>query len=197
MADTSRSKSTLLTSLFPDGRRFRQREWTPFSVVDMQEIRDLITSFAPPFMGLYVSTPTTTTITTQSVYVKVAGTTTVTNKSDDFDDDSGTSNRARFIGVSPRHMHVVAQASVAPVSGTNQEFALQVWHYDDSAASGSYLAHSIARTTLAALSVEQITTHADVMMDTNDYLEIHIANNSSTVDVNVENLYLFAVGMIV
>ncbi len=187
MADTLRSKSELLTALFQDGQAAGS--------ITPQDARDFIFSVSPPFMGLNVTTPVQTSISSSGVYVKAAGTTTVTNKSADMDANS-VNNRIRYTGVSPRHMHLVAQASITLASGTNQDIGLQIWHWDDSAGSGTLLGHSEARTTFGATAIIQITTHGDMMMDTNDYIEMHVANHSGTVNFTLDFGYLFAVGML-
>lgn len=153
-----------------------------------------ITSELLPYMGTYFSTPAVTTITVQGQYEKAAGTTTITNKSASMDDNS-VSNRIRYTGTAAKHFHIVAQASVDLASGTNQDIGIQVWKYDDSGASGALLAHSQARTTVAGTDVVQITTHADTMLDQNDYMELHVANHSGTPNITVQFGYLFAMGM--
>lgn len=147
-----------------------------------------------PYMGVYFSTPAATTITVQSQYEKAAGTTTVTNQSA-LMDDNGVSNRIRYTGTTVKHFHIVAQVSVDLTSGNNQDIGVQVWRYDSSGAAGALLAHSEAHTTIAGTEVVQITTHADTMLDQNDYIELHVANNSGTPDITVEFGYLFAMGM--
>lgn len=186
MVDTSRSASDLLTNLFQDGQA--DGSITP------QDIRDLIASVLPPYGGLYFSTPAPTTISVQGTYYKVAGNTTVTNKSDDV--SLPTDNRLQFNGAAPRHAHIVGQASVSMVSGNNQDIGIQIYHWDDSAGSGSYLPESEARTTISGTDVEQITTHGDVMLENGDYLELHVANHSGTPNAQVDFGYLFFVGML-
>lgn len=147
-----------------------------------------------PYMGIYFSTPALTTITTATEYVKAAGTTSTSNISSTMSTDS-VDNRIKYTGTVMTHFHIVAQASVTLSSGTNQDIGIQVWKYDSSGAAGTLLAHSEARTTIAGTDVVQITTHADVMLDENDYIEMHIANHTNTNDVTVDFGYMFAVGM--
>ena len=189
MVDTSRSQSTLLASLFQDGQAS--------GAISEQDVRDLIVSLTQPFMGVYVSAAAATTIASAGVPVKAAGTTTITNQSGDMDDNSGVSNRIRFTGVSPRHMHVVAHASVSLASGTNQDTGLHIWKWDDSAGSGAFLPESEAHTTIAGTASTQLMTHGDTLMDTNDYLELWVANHTGTPNITVDYGYLFAVGMLV
>lgn len=187
MTDTLRSKSELLTALFQDGQAAGS--------ITPQDARDFIFSVSPPFMGISITTPVQTIIGSSGVYVKALGTTSVTNKSADMDTNS-VNNRIRYTGASPRHMHLVCQASIVLASGTNQDIGLQIWHWDDSAGSGSLLAHSEARTTFGATDVIQLTTHGDMMLDTNDYIEMHVANNTGTVNFILNFGYLFAAGML-
>ena len=183
MADTQRSKSDLLTNLFQDGQT---------AGISANDMRDLIVSMVPPMGGLYFSTPAATTLGSTGVYVKAAGTTTSTVLGSM---TMPASNRLTYTGVSMRHFHIVGQASVTPSTGTNQDIGIQIWHYDASAGSGSYLAMSEARTTISSTAVEQITTHADAMLDTNDYLELHIANHTATNNATVTYGYLFGMGV--
>lgn len=147
-----------------------------------------------PYGGLYFSTPAETTISDTN-FTKALGTTTITNQSSDIDDNS-VSNRLRYTGALARHFHIVVQATVTIASGTNKNVGVGLYYYDDSAASGSVLAHSEARTTIQTTAEEQITSHADVMMDTNDYIELHVKNSTDTVNVTVELGYMFCVGML-
>lgn len=186
MADTQRSKAYVLASLFQDGQSG--------GAITANDVRDFAESLAPPFMGVYISSSASTTISVQSTPVKVAGTTTVTNQSSNMDTNS-TDNRIRYTGVSPRHMHIVAQCSVSLAAGTNQDIGIHLWHWDDSASSGSFLPESEARTTIASTDVVQITSHGDVQMDTNDYLELWIGNHTNTNNLTVDFAYLFAAGM--
>ncbi len=159
-----------------------------------QQVRDLITSLIPPYSGLSFTVAAETSISEAGTYVKAAGTTAVTNTSSDM--TASTSNRLTYTGATARHFHIVCQASVTIASGTNQNIGIQVYHYDASAASGALLAHSDATTTIPNTAQVQITSHADVMLDTNDYVELYIGNNTGTINVTVELGYLFAVGML-
>ena len=186
MPDTQRSKATLLTSLFQDGQS---------GGITAQDIRDLIKSFAPDFAGLYFTVSASTTISVAGTYVKAAGTTVITNESSSMN-NGGVNNRLVYLGPSMRHYHIVLQASVSLVSGANQDISLGLYKWDDSAGTGSILAHSEAHTTIPNNALMQITSHADTMLDTNDYIELHITNNSATNDIAVDYGYLFGISMI-
>lgn len=183
---TSRTSTDLLTNIFQDGQG-------P-GAISASDMRDLIESVRNPFMGVYVSTPAATTISVAGTAVKMAGTTTVTSKTDDMDANAA-SNRVRYTGTVMRHFHVVAQATLTFVTGVNQNAVLQVYHFDASAGTGSLIVHSEARADIGGGDEFQVTTHADVMLDTNDYLEIWVANAANTNNMQAEEAYLFAMGM--
>lgn len=149
-----------------------------------------------PFGGVYFTTDAPTTIVTQGVFVKAAGTTAYSSAMRYEIDDNGVSNRLRYTGDRDVHFHIVAQSSINFVAGTNQVAAIQVWKFDASAGTGMLLAHSLAEAVAPVQNVMQITTHADMMLSTGDYLELHIANTSGTNNITVQEGYLFCVGMI-
>lgn len=186
MPDTQRTKTTLLTSLFQDGQT---------AGVSAQDMRDLIVSMAPAFAGLAWTTETATVIGTAGTFVKGAGTTALTNSSANMS-NGAVNNRLVYNGTTAVHFHIVLQASVSLASGVNQDIEVALYKWDDSAGTGAILAHSRARTTIAGNAVEQLTSHADAMLDTGDYIELHITNNSNTNSAVIENGYMFGVSMI-
>ena len=186
MADTQRGKTALLTTIFQDGQ---------FKGVSAQDMRDLIVSLTPDFAGLDFTTPATSTVSVIGTYVKGAGTTAITNKSDSMS-DGGVSNRLVYNGVSMRHFHIVLQASLTLSAGTNQNTSIALYKWDASAGTGQILSHSEAFNTISGTAIEQITSHADTMLDTGDYIEIHVTNNSTTNNVQIDHGYLFGVSML-
>lgn len=149
-----------------------------------------------PFGGIFFTADTPTDIVTQGVFVKAAGTTAYSSMMRYEIDDDGVSNRLRYTGDRHIHFHVVAQSSINFAAGTNQVAAIQVWHFDVSAGTGTLIAHSLAVAVAPGQNVMQITTHADMMLSTGDYLELHVANTSGTQNIIVQEGYLFCVGMI-
>lgn len=186
MPDIQRTKTDLLTNLFQDGQT---------KAISAQDLRDLLVSVTPDFAGLEFTTDATTTIPVAGTYVKGAGTTVLTNSSANMG-NGGVDNRLVYTGTAMRHFHIVLQASVSLVSGVNQDISVALWKWDSSAGTGSILTHSEAHTTIPGNAVSQITSHADTMLDTNDYIELHITNNTNTNDIVVEYGYMFGVSMI-
>ena len=186
MPDTQRSKTDLLSNLFQDGQT---------AGISAQDLRDLLVSLTPDFAGMYFTTPASTSIAVAGTFVKAAGTTQLTNASSSMD-NGGASNRLRYTGVSMRHFHIVLQASVVLVTGNNQDLGIQLYRYDTSAGTGSLLAHSEARNTVPGSDIVQITSHADAMLDTNDYIELHVTNFTTTNSIRVDFGYVFCVSMV-
>lgn len=151
-----------------------------------------------PYAGISwttaMSTPnsTATSISVAGTYVKGAGTTSETHASSTF--TTSTSNRITFTGTESRVGHIVMQATVSLTSGTNQGIGIALYHWDDSAGTGSLLPHSECITTIASTDSAQITSHADAVLEENDYIELWIANHTNTNNVLIEYAYLFVMG---
>lgn len=150
----------------------------------------------PPYGGLYFTTDAPTTITTVDTYVKAAGVTAYSSPmQNQVDDGGGVSNRLRYTGPTELHFHAVAQASINFVSGNNQIAALQVWKYTAATGLGALVPHSKAIAIVPGQDVMQITTHCDLMMAQNDYIELHVADVDGISDIIVQEGYLFLMGM--
>lgn len=186
MADTVRSRSALLTTLFQDGQT---------AGITAQDMRDLIVSLVPSYGGFYFSTPAATTIGTGGTYVKAAGTTTATVGTADIGTGS-TNNRLVYTGVAPRHFQINAFALLTPASGTNQDMGLQVYVYDDSATTGAVVAASKMNAFDAATNGAFLATGANVTLDTDDYVELWITNETAAVNVTATLGYCFMQGVV-
>lgn len=170
---------------------------TVINSADITDVRVLsVQQDAPAYGGFYFSSTSATTIAMAGTYYKAAGTTTTTNLSL-VDDDSGTDNRLRYTGSGTRLFQLQAFVSVTLAVGANQDIAVQLYHYDDSAASGSLLTMSDAHTTVPGSVVVELSTLGDVLLDTNDYIEIHVTNVTNANDIVVEYGYLGINGVLV
>lgn len=185
MADLHRTLNDLLTNLFQDGQA--DGSITP------QDVRDLILSVGQiPYGSMYTLTPVETTINTTGVYEKGACAT-QSNNLRDF--DMPADNRLRYTGLISFHMHIACSISMTS-AGNNNLAAFKLYFYDDSAASGSVIDGSrVKRHITTGVDEGSTALHWDLQMDTNDYLEIHLANLTNTGNITLENLYLFALGM--
>lgn len=185
MPDTQRSLNDLLTTLFQDGQ--------PANSMNAQDVRDAIVSLGRwPFGSIFTLTSIETEISSSGVYVKGACQTQINNVRNF---DMPADNRLRYLGLIPYHMHIACSISMT-AAGNNLKTSFKLFHWDDSASSGSVIDGSRVNRFMATGADEGSTAlHWDVIMDTNDYLEIHIANLTNTVNITLEHLYLFAMGM--
>lgn len=140
-------------------------------------------------MAYYISSSSATTISTVNTWTKVAGTTTAVNAFR-FDDDSGTSNRARYLGTQTVDKQINVSLS-ATSANNNKVYEVAIYKYDDSAASGAIATQSIqSRKIATGADVGQFSITALIEMDTNDYVEVHIRNVTDTDNPTVEYMNL-------
>lgn len=178
MADTIRTAATLLASLFQDGQADGS--------ISAQDHRDFIVSTAQQYGCIYISSSAATTISVAGTYVKAAGTTTLAASSADV--DMPTDNRLRYTGA-PDKVFLIA----APISST-------------CAASNQVLAYAIGKNGTPDTSTQikrKIGTGSDVgamavgtvlTLSTNDYVELFVANDTTTGNVTVDfcNIIIWA-----
>lgn len=186
MVDTVRSGSDLLTTLFQDGQAA--------GAITPQDMRDLIVSVKPPWGRISMTSlpnVSATTISNTTDYYAVAGTTALSAMYLNFDQPG--SGQLRYTGTVERHMHIACSISYKAASN-NQSVLFQIMHYDASGATASAVTSSRIND-LIGTSTESTALHADVMMDTNDYLYLAVRNSTGANNITVEYFYLFAMGM--
>ena len=183
--DTQRTLADLLDNLFPDG--------LPDNSIVAQQMRDLIVSVGQiPFGSIYTLASIETVIGTKDVYVKASCTTQANNLRNM---DMPTNNRLRFLGTVPYHIHLACSLSMLS-EGSSNLAGFKLYFYDDSASSGALIDGSEVKRFIAAGADEGSTAlHWDLVMDTNDYLELHVANLTNTGNITVSNFYMFGLGM--
>jgi len=180
MADTERSLNDLLTNLFQDSQ--------PAGSITPGDARDLIVSLSPPYGGFSITAQAATTISTPGTMVKAAGTTALTNARNF---TMPSDNRLTYTGVPDRHIHIALSVSFT-TSGTNEDISIAI------AKTGVVLTHSkLTRFLATGMDHGATASHGDVILSTNDYLEIFVTNEDSTSDVTIQQGYMFAIGMIV
>lgn len=186
MADVQRTLAQMLT-LFADSQGT--------GAITPQDVRDMIVSLAQvPYGGIHTLSSIETTVDTQSVFVKGACTTQSSNLRNF---DMPTDNRLRYIGLIPYHFHIACSLSMI-TAGSNNLTSFKLYKYDDSAESGALIDGSQVNRHMSIGADEGSTAlHWDTILDTNDYLEIHLANLTNTGNITLTNFYLFAVGMVV
>ena len=122
---------------------------------------------------------TATTIATQSVAVKAAGTTVSGSSTSGF--TNTTTNRATYDGTVTRHFAV---AAVASLEGGNNK-VLEVWIYKNGVAVTGGSSHI---TSNSSGKGENVSVQTIVEMSATDYLEAWVANDTDTTDVTVTHL---------
>ncbi len=178
MADTVRSIAEL-QALFADNVA---------GDISPQDLRDFLLSSAPAHGTISILSAAPTTIATPGTYVKMAGTTVLSADATGF--DMSEDGRLRFIGVSPRHLHIAVTVAMSS-SGPNNIIGLKV------AKNGVLLDNSITRRFLATGNdVGSTALHADIPAAANDYLEIFVTNETNTDTVTIEELYFYSMGML-
>lgn len=183
MVETVRDKAAFMT-LYADNSS---------NDIDEQDLRDFVETMHPPHGSLYISSSAETTISTVSTWTKAAGTTATVNLRS-FDDDSGTNNRLRYTGTPDIHVHGVVSFT-SQVATANKTLEYGAYHYDDSGASGAVLTHSIMGRRHATTDIGTGAIHFDVVLETNDYIELHIQNTTDNTNATVTYAYLFMLGM--
>ena len=189
MADTIRTESDLLTNLFQNGQAANS--------ITAQDMRDLIVSMRPGFgESAMQGNATATTISVAGTYYKAAGTTGLSGSEYLFDDDSSTSNRLRYTGA-PEKLVMCTAACSFTCASNNQQISFKGYLYDDSGASGAVIDDSLVTQFVQSTSdTMSVTLAFHAHMATNDYLEIHVTNETSTANITMVDLSLHAIAYI-
>lgn len=183
MADTKRSSSDLLTTLFQDGQAAGS--------ISPQDVRDLLVSLMPVYGACNLSSSAVTTIATISTPIKAAGVTAL-GSAVDMDDDGGTSNRLKYLGSITRIFNIIACTSMTSVGGGDQ-VALYIYK-NGLPITGS----EVLRTTASTGSDHgAASVNAMVSMTNGDYVELWVANNSNNNNVTITKLQMTAQGYLV
>lgn len=178
MADTARSLAELQTLLADNIS----------GAISPQDLRDFLVSVTPPYGAMSRNVASATTIVTPGTYYKAAGTTTVGNVRNM---DMPTDNRLRYTGVSPRHFHIAVTVAMTTAS-VNNVVGLKI------AKNGTVIDSSITRRYVTTgADIGSTALHGDIVLSTNDYLELWVTNESDTDSVTIQELYFFAMGMLV
>jgi hypothetical protein len=189
MADTIRTENDLLTNLFQDGQAA--------NAITEQDVRDLIVSMRPGFgESAMQNNATATTISVASTYYKAAGTTALSGSEYLFDDNGATSNRLRYTGA-PEKLVVCTAACSFSCASNNQQISFKAYLYDDSGASGAVIDDSLVTQFVQSTSdTMSVTLAFHAHMANNDYIEIHVTNETSTATVTLVDLSFHAMAYI-
>ena len=181
MADT-RQSLTQLQALLADNTT---------GDISPQDVRDMLISLAPPYGGVSLSGNAAATT------ISVAGTFVVTNWN-----SAGVETNARvfttsaggrltYTGTPSTHVHVVMQATAFVTVGASKTISFTVFKNGTTQLPGI-----LSFTTQGNSEVGPVAVHTDVMLATNDYIELWVTNETDTNAVTVQDAYVFAMGMI-
>ena len=179
MADTIRTQTALLTTLFQDGQANNS--------ITAQDIRDAIVSLSSAYGEINTTTAVATTIAAANTFVKEGGTTTlglargVT---------MSTNNRLTYTQAPARIFQVVATlTATSAVAGQTLAFRL--------AKNGSTIANSeVSKTFTLNTDEETVSLSALVSLATTDYIELFVANETAINNLTVTNMTLSMLGVI-
>lgn len=184
MADTQRTITQIL-ALLADNTA---------GDISEQDLRDAVLSLRPGFGTVSLTgrpSATATVIPNTTDYVAVAGTTAGGAHAVGFDQPAN--GQLRYTGACERHLHVAASISYK-AAAANQDVLFQIMHYDASALTTTALTSSRIGDRISTVT-ESTALHADVMVDTNDYIYLAVRNTTAANNVTVEYMYLFAQSM--
>ena len=176
MADTQRTASALAT-LFADNTS---------GDISPQDLRDFLVSAHVNYGVSYVSTAAETTISTQDVFVKAAGTTTEIATRN----FTHTAGRLTYNGTPDINVYVSCCFSMT-AAGNSKEIDFKI------AKNGTVIDSSMIRrkvgtgTDVGAASVDSFIEG----LSTNDYIELWVANHTDTTNVTIELCHLMVFGM--
>ncbi len=103
--------------------------------------------------------------------------------------DSPSAGRLRYIGTKTKFFHIACTISVFPSGTSSNNFVFAV------SKNGTLIPESRVMQKLPTGDTQSTAMHVAVYLSTNDYLELTAGNLSSTGDVYVRSLNLFALGM--
>lgn len=156
--------------------------------ISPEDLRDLVDSVTPPYGTMSRLVASATTINTPGTYEKAAGTTTF-NRGVNF--DMPVDGRLRYIGSTQVHLHIAISVAMT-AAGNNKTIGLKV------AKNGVVMDESVTRRFVGTgADIGSTALHADAMMVQNDYLELYVTNETDTVSVTIQELYFFALGMLI
>ena len=179
MVDTLRTKTELLT-IFKDGQV--DGSITP------QDLRDLIVSITPAYGAMYFSSTVETVILLVNTKTTALGTTTLITTPNQI--DMPQNNRLRYTGDEPRTFIIDASIS-STTAGNNKTIQYQIFK------NGVALIETLmtrVHGTGADHGVIALTTN--VLLSQNDYIELHVSNETDTTNLTIENGIINLLGFI-
>lgn len=136
-------------------------------------LRNLVTTMRPSFANISITSSSATTIATGALYVKAAGTTALTG-SDAHQFTMPANNKLLYGGVSPVNVTVTGSISIDPSAAGIENMAVKVKK------NTTLIDESEAIASCAIAGTVALPIHANLQMIEDDFIEIWIANITST-----------------
>lgn len=127
------------------------------------------------------------TLTYPATYTKLAPTTVAGGSPTAFTE--ATTARLTYTGTQQQHFHIACTISCDQAAGANRDVRFKI--YKSGVAVDST---EVIQTTVSGNKVST-AIHADVLLSTNDYLEVFAQNDGASGDIRIYGFYLFAMGM--
>lgn len=142
---------------------------------------------AIPYGGASVAgNATETAIVDIGVAVQLAGVFVVGFLKDMTTDATG---KLTYIGTTTKHFHIVSNFDVT--SPVNNQIVSFQWFKN-----GVAISVPVERKIAVGSDIGAMSVHADAVLVTNDFIELRVANLTSTANVVCKNVYYFSMGMI-
>jgi hypothetical protein len=127
----------------------------------------------------------TVTTTPLNVWTKVAGTTTALMQKEF---NMPVTNRLEYTGAKTKHFHIVCQFSVISAGANDRSVEFSFYK------NGSRIVPKLAGNAHSGRP-SSLALHTDVMLATNDYLELFMRNISTSDNMTVTQFYFFLMGL--
>ena len=180
MADTARSISDLLTTLFQDGQAA--------GAITPQDMRDLIVSLESAHGSVTLEgNSTETVISVAGTFVACGGTFTAGGTPSSMTETTG--GRLTYTGAPDRYFHVTCALSMT-AAASNKLIGLGL------AKNGTLIGTGINRQVGTGTDQGAAAVVASVTLSTNDYIELYVTNKTDTANVTITEAAMYAVGHI-
>lgn len=156
--------------------------------ISPQDLRDFLDSVRSPHGQVHLTAPVETSITQIGTYVKVSGTFGLDAHNHLTTPD--TTGRITYTGTSQRHFHLVSSVSMT-CAANNQTVSFRI------AVNGTTDPSTQLRRRIGTgTDIGSTALHGDEVLTTNDYVELYVANLTSTANITIQDCYFFMVGML-
>jgi hypothetical protein len=185
MTDTSRTVSDLVTNIFQDGQSS--------GAITPQDMRDFIETCQTKQGSIYMSSPSSTSISVAGTYVEGNGTYTLSTSPSANEFDMNTNARLRYTGTPTINCAFWASASLEiDTAAVNKELGISIYK-NGTLITGTKMVGFSPATTVNSVN---ISTMGYASLSTNDYVSIYVANIDSTDNFTLRNAQLMGMSLV-